>query len=100
MVDELDEAPIASKGWTENSIAKFAKTIGKDPTEHGFFDACVLRMSSKEGFDTQKAKGFCASIKDQSYNSTYWRGSGKSKKEIKTDTKKHPYKKQLFGVIK
>jgi len=68
MIDELDEAPLASKGWTQKSIEKFGKTIGKDPTEHGFFDACVSRMESKEGFDKDKAKGFCAAIKDQKRN--------------------------------
>lgn len=84
----LEEAPLASKGWTDKSISKFGKTIGKDPTEHGFFDACVSRMKGKEGFDEKKAKGFCASIKDKAYNDPGWRGKGKTKKEIKSDTSK------------
>jgi len=93
MIDELDESPIASKGWTQKSVEKFGKTIGKDPTEHGFFDACVSRMEGKEGFDKEKAKGFCASIKDSAYNDPGWRGKDKSKKEIKADTSKKRYKK-------
>ena len=93
MIQEwLNEAPIASKGWTQKSIEKFGKTIGKDPGDHGFFDACVSRMKNKEGFDEEKAKGFCAAIKDAHYDSTYWRNK-KSKKEIKASVKKHPYKK-------
>jgi len=93
--ETLDEAPIASKGWTQASIQKFGKTIGKEPTEHGFFDACVKRMEGKKGFDNEKARGFCASIKDAAYNSPMWRGKGKSKKEIKSGTKEVQYKKKL-----
>jgi len=92
---KLDEAPIAAKGWTQKSVSKFGKTIGKDPQEHGFFDACVTRMSGKEGFDGKKAKGFCASVKDASYGSAHWRGKGKSKKEIATDVKEKPFSKKL-----
>ena len=33
------------KGWTKDSISKFAKTIGKSPDEKGFFSACVAKMS-------------------------------------------------------
>jgi hypothetical protein len=92
---KLDEAPIQAKGWTQASVSKFGKTIGKDPQEHGFFDACVARMSPKEGFDADKAKRFCASIKDASYGSAYWRGKDKPKKEIEKQTKEKPFKKQL-----
>ncbi len=98
MIDEyLNEAPIGSKGWTQKSISKFGKTIGKSPKEHGFFDACVSRMEGKKGFDSGKAKGFCASIKDASYGSSMWRGKGKTKKEIKAGVKEKPFpkKKQL-----
>jgi len=92
--ETVNEAPIASKGWTDKSVDKFGKTIGKAPDEKGFFDACVSRMSGKEGFDAEKAKGFCASIKDKKYGSTFWRGRGKSEKEIKTATKERPYKEK------
>ena len=91
--ETLSEAPIGSKGWTQKSVEKFGKTIGKSPQDKGFFDACVKRMEGKKGFDKEKAQGFCASIKDKSFDSTYWRGKGKTKKETKKDVKEHPYKK-------
>lgn len=50
-------------------------------------------MKGKEGFDEQKAKGFCASIKDKKYGSTHWRGKDKPKAQAKKDTKEHPFKK-------
>lgn len=87
------EAPIQAKGWTQASVAKFGKTIGKDPQEHGFFDACVARMEGKKGFDGDKAKRFCASIKDASYGSAFWRGKGKKKKDIKKDVEDKPFPK-------
>ena len=91
------EAPIHAKGWTQASVAKFGKTIGKDPQEHGFFDACVSRMEGKTGFDNDKAKRFCASIKDASYGSAYWRGKEKPKEKIEKDVKakQFPRSKQL-----
>jgi len=94
MIDDyLSEAPLASKGWTDKSVKKFGKTIGKDPTDKGFFDLCVKRMSGKEGFDAEKARGFCASVKDKAYGSPNWRGKDKTKKEASADTKKDRYKK-------
>jgi len=92
--ETMNEAPIGTAGWTDKSVEKFGKTIGKDAKEKGFFDACVSRMSGKEGFDAEKAKGFCAAIKDKAHGSTYWRGKDKSKKEVSTATKEHPYKKE------
>lgn len=71
------------EGWNRDSVIKFAKTLtketGKGPTEHGFFDACVLKMEKHFG---EGAKGFCASVKDEAYGHTYWRGKDKPKKEI------------------
>jgi len=91
----LSEAPIGAKGWTQKSISKFGKTVGKGPKEKGFFDACVARMEGKEGFDKEKASGFCASIKDAAHGSPMWRGKGKTKKEVKTDVKKKKFKEKL-----
>jgi len=90
--DEINEAPIAAAGWTDKSVSKFGKTIGKGPKEHGFFDACVARMEGKMG---DKSKGFCASLKDAAYGSPMWRGKGKSKEQVKKDIKKKKFKKQL-----
>ena len=86
----INEAPIQAKGWDEESIKKFEKTIGIKATDKGFFSACVLRMKSKDGFDKEKAEGFCASIKDFVFDSTYWRGKDKTKKEVKKAAKEHP----------
>jgi hypothetical protein len=91
---EISEAPIAAKGWDDSSVEKFGKTIGKDPKDKGFFDACVLRMKGKEGFDEQKAKGFCASIKDKAYGDPHWRGKGKTKAQAKKDTSGKEYEKK------
>jgi len=91
----LSEAPVGSKGWTQASIEKFGKTIGKGAQDKGFFSACVKRMEGKKGFDKEKAQGFCASIKDASFGSPMWRGKGKKKKEAQADTKKSRFKKQL-----
>ena len=91
MIDEylINEAPIAAKGWTDKSIEKFGKTIGKAPGEKGFFDACEKRMSKHMG---EKAKGFCAAVKDRHYKSPMWRGKGKTEDQVKKDTKEKVYK--------
>ena len=89
----ISEAPLAAAGWTDKSVEKFGKTIGKDATEKGFFDVCVSRMSGKEGFDAEKARGFCASVKDRAHGDPHWRGKGKSKEQIEKDTASHQYKK-------
>lgn len=75
--EELSEKAIQAAGWTKASVEKFGKTIGKSPTEHGFFDACYKRMVGKKGWDDEKAKGFCASLKDTAKGTTMWRGKGK-----------------------
>jgi hypothetical protein len=92
--ESINEAPIAAKGWTQDSVEKFGKTIGKDPKDKGFFDACVKRMTGKEGFDAEKARGFCASIKDKAYGDPHWRGKGKTKAQVKKDTAGKEYEKK------
>lgn len=71
--DELNEKAIEAAGWGKKSVEKFGKTIGKDPKEHGFFDACVSRMKGKSGWDKEKAEGFCARLIDTVKGSTKWR---------------------------
>jgi len=93
MVEEyLNEAPIATKGWTQSSISKFEKTVGKKADAHGFFDACVSHLTGRMG---DQAKGFCAAIKDAKYGGSGWRGREKSKKDIKKDVKATKFDKQL-----
>ena len=88
----LEEAGFAEypPGWDRDSVIKFAKTLtketGKGPKEKGFFDACVKKMKKHFG---DGAEGFCASVKDEAYNSTYWRGKGKTPKETEKAVKTH-----------
>lgn len=72
--DELSEKAIEAAGWGKSSVEKFGKTIGKSPSEEGFFDACVARMSPKKGWDKDKANGFCARLIDTAKGTTKWRG--------------------------
>jgi hypothetical protein len=75
------------KGWDRESVLKFAKTLTSDsglaPTEKGFHGACVAKMEKHFG---DGANGFCAAIKDIAHKSTYWRGKGKSEKDVEKDT--------------
>ncbi len=77
------------KGWSHGSVKKAAKTLSKDmkggPKSKGFFDKCVEKMKGK----VANPEGFCASIKDEVYDSTYWRGKDKSPGEVSKDTKSH-----------
>lgn len=78
------------KGWTKDSIKKFAKSLAKGGAKkEDFFDKCVNKMKDEAGFNEERAKGFCAGIKDEVYGSTYWRGKGKSPQEVGKDVKKH-----------
>ncbi|KFZ25555.1 MAG: hypothetical protein KQ78_02243 [Candidatus Izimaplasma bacterium HR2] len=71
----LNETP---KGWTKDTIEKFAKTLGKESaTDKGFFDVCVTRMKKH---DIKDPEGFCADLKDKVFGHTKWR-SPKWRKE-------------------
>lgn len=79
------------KGWTLKSVKKAGKTIAKNvklnsPKDKKFFDKCVDRMRKSMG---DKAEGYCASLKDRFMKNTFWRGKGKTKKEVERDIKKH-----------
>lgn len=78
------------KGWTAKSIKKagttLAKHVGeKSPKEKGFFEKCVKRMKKHMA----NPEGYCASLKDEAYGSTYWRGKKKTKKQAAKDTAAH-----------
>ena len=88
----LDEAGFENMpdGWTKKSVDKagntLAKHVGKDtPKDKGFFKKCVSKMQDK----IDNPEGYCASLKDESYGSTFWRGKNKTKKETNQDVKKH-----------
>lgn len=80
------------KGWTDQSIKKYSKTFSKKMKggvkSTGFFDKCVKKMQGK----MENPEGFCASLKDETFKSTGWRGKGKSAKEVEKDTKKKEFK--------
>jgi len=73
------------KGWDKDSVKKLSKKIGKNPGDKGFFDACTKKM----GKHIDSVEGFCANVKDVGLSSTYWRGKGKSKEQVKKDTEKN-----------
>jgi len=77
------------KGWTKDSVKKFAMTLSKDmkggPKAEGFFEKCVKKMTGK----IEDPEGFCAGVKDEVYGSTYWRGKDKSPEEVRKDVKSH-----------
>ena len=72
---ELKEEAVRTAGWTKSSVEKFGTTIGHPPSEKGFFDACVAKMSKR----VDDPDGFCASLKDKYYGNTNWRGKDKEK---------------------
>lgn len=80
---QLQEVGFAKfpKGWTKDSIQKFAKSIGGDAKSKGWFDKCLKKIKGK--FDNPEA--FCASVKDEIHGgdkaSAFWRGKGKTKRQ-------------------
>jgi len=76
------------KGWTKSSVQKFANSLSKDmkggPKSKGFFDKCVEKMKDR----VDNPEGLCASVKDEVYGSTMWRGKDKPEAEVRQDTKK------------
>ncbi len=74
------------KGWTDASVKKFGKSLVKGGgTKEGFFKKCVKKMEGK----VANPEGFCASVKDEAHDSTYWRGAGKTPQEVGKKVKKH-----------
>jgi len=90
-IAKLKEAGFTDKpeGWTDKSIKKYTKTFTSkmkgDAKSKGFFDKCVEKMKGK----MENPEGFCASLKDESYGSTHWRGKDKSKKQATKDVRAH-----------
>lgn len=85
--DEIEEAEGMEglpKGWNQNSLKRFAKSLtGKEGTQKGFFDKCVKKMQGK----IDNPEGFCASAKDELHGSTMWRGKGKTPQQAGKDVK-------------
>ena len=84
----LDEAGFETKpkGWTNKSVKKFGHSLVKGGgKKKGFFDKCVKKMADK----MENPEGFCASVKDEAHDSTYWRGKDKTPQQAGKDVKKH-----------
>ena len=77
------------RGWNKRSVKKWANTLAKEQVnaakKKGFFDRCVKKVQGK----VANPEGLCAAAKDEVYGSTYWRGKGKSSKEVNKDTASH-----------
>lgn len=78
------------KGWTKNSVKKFAKSLTNGKTldaakKEGFFKKCVNKMKDH----MSDPEGFCAAVKDETFKSTYWRGKDKTPQEVGKDVKAH-----------
>lgn len=99
--EALEEAGFEKnpKGWDQNSIKKYTHTFTKKmkggAKSKGFFKKCVEKMRDK----MDNPEGFCASIKDEAYGSTGWRGKDKSKKEVSQDVKKAKFKVEADTAI-
>ena len=80
------------KGWDRSSVQKFGRTLSKNMKggvkTKGFFDKCVKKMRGK----VENPEGFCASIKDETYGSTGWRGKDKPAAKVRADVKKAKFK--------
>lgn len=84
----IQEAGFAKypKGWDKQSVVKFAKSLVKGgAAKKDFFDKCVGKMKGH----MKDPEGFCASIKDVVYASTFWRGKGKTPKEAEKAIRTH-----------
>lgn len=74
------------EGWTGKSVKKFSHSLVKGGAKkEDFFDKCVKRMKGK----VSNSEAYCASVKDEVYGSTYWRGKGKTPQQVGKDVKKH-----------
>ncbi len=79
LLEDDESNKLARWGFT------FGENHGKLPDEKGFFDLCKEHMAG----NIDDPDAYCARVKDAYIGSTYWRGKGKTEKEMKSDTKKH-----------
>jgi hypothetical protein len=69
-------------------IKTFSANHNVDPDKKGWFDVCVEHMEDEMG--EEGARAYCARAKDTWKGSTYWRGKGKSEKEVAADVEANP----------
>ena len=91
-LEMLNEAGFTAypRGWTRDSVKKFANTIAKSmkkggPKSKGFFNTCVKKVKGK----VENPYGFCAAVKDEVYSSTRWRGKKRTPAQIAKSVKQH-----------
>ena len=65
----------------EQDITDYISLVKGGGRKKGFFKKCVEKMKDK----MENPEGFCASVKDEAWDSTYWRG--KKKSEYQTNSK-------------
>lgn len=88
IVEKIEDMLITEKSDADKLTRwghTFGKTHGTYPDEKGFHELCVLHMED----NVEDAPAYCARVKDVYNQSTYWRGKGKSKKEVESDVKAH-----------
>lgn len=89
IIEKIDEF-LVTEDDAADKLARWAHTFaknhdGKTPDDKGWFDLCVEHMSD----NISDAPAYCARVRDSWKGSTYWRGKGKSEKDVKADVKKH-----------
>lgn len=62
------------RGWTKDSIKKYAKTLGGDVNikSKEWFYKCVDKLKDEKGIDNPEE--LCGTIKDEVLGTTKWRG--------------------------
>ena len=106
MADKEDEVSLKEagfeekpRGWDKASLNKYMATFTKrmkgGAKAEGFFDKCVEKIKDK----VDNPEGFCASLKDEAYGSTGWRGKDKPPKEVSKDVKKAKFKVESEQAI-
>lgn len=87
------------RGWDKASLKKYMNTFTKrmkgGVKAEGFFDKCVEKIKGK----VENPEGFCASLKDEAYGSTGWRGKGKKPAEVAKDVKKAKFRVEADEAI-
>jgi len=89
--EELNEEwKTLPKGWTKESLDKFAKSLtGKTKGDsEGFVRACIPKMKGK----VTDAAAYCASLKDKVVGKTTWRGP---KEEVELEDKEYTSKEYV-----
>ena len=87
-INEYIERPVNEED--ADKLARWGKSFGENhgkmPDEAGFHALCVEHVTGK----IDDAPAYCAAVKSAYLGSDYWRGKGKTAKQVAADVKKHP----------